>query len=87
MSDIERAPLAPLGARTRINEADRAKVYELIGKQLNDLINGSGSYHPDGGRKSPQEIAEGIERLQGQVLGLKGFVDDLRAFSTQLSII
>jgi len=76
MSDIESTPLAPLGARTRLTEADRAKVYELIGKHLDYLINGPGSYDPDGGRKSPQATAEDVGRLNGQVMALKGFVDD-----------
>lgn len=76
MSDIESAPLAPLDARTKITEADRAKVYELIGKHLDYLINGLGSYHPDGGRKSLQTTAEDVGRLKGQVMALKGFVDD-----------
>ena len=76
MSDIETAPLAPLNARTKITEADRAKVYALIGKQLNDLVNGPASNYPDGGRKSPQVISEDIKRLNGHVMNLKGFVDD-----------
>src|SRR6266568_1108802 len=76
MSDIESNPLAPLDARTKISEADRPKVYDLIGKQLDYLVNGPGSYYPDGGRKSPQAIGEDIERFKGRVSNLKSFVDD-----------
>jgi hypothetical protein len=76
MSNIESRPLAPLDARTKIAEADRPKVYDLIGKQLDYLVNGPGSYYPDGGRKSPQAIGEDIKRFKGQVSNLKSFVDD-----------
>jgi len=76
MSDIETRPLPPLDARTRITEADRSRVYDLIGKQLDYLVNGPGSYYPDGGRKSPQAIGEDIERFNGHVSNLKSFVDD-----------
>jgi hypothetical protein len=76
MSDIERMPLAPFNARTRITEADRARVYDLIGRQLDYIVNGLGSYYPDGGRKSPETIGEDVGRLKQHVLSLKSFVDD-----------
>jgi hypothetical protein len=76
VSDIRTQPLAPLDARIKITNGDRARVYALIGKQLDYLVNGPGSYYPDSGRKSPQTIGEDIKRFRERVKNLKSFVDE-----------
>ena len=47
---VQRAPLPPLNGPT-ITEADRPHVYGAIGKQLNDILNGTASYYTDSANK------------------------------------
>ena len=47
---VQRAPLPPLNSPT-ITEADRARVYGVIGKELNNILNGATSYHSDSVKK------------------------------------
>jgi hypothetical protein len=76
MPDVERQPLAPLDSRTTIAPADRGKVYDIVKRELDHLVNGSGSYHPDGARKSRQTIGDNILGLKNRVESLQSFVSD-----------
>jgi hypothetical protein len=54
-SIIEQAPLPPPNAPS-IEEGDRSRIFGLVGKQLDDIINGPGSYYPEGIKKSPDAL-------------------------------
>ena len=57
---IESAPPLPPNSPT-ITEADRARVYEMIGKELDNILNGSASYYPDSGKKNPYELMSELQ--------------------------
>jgi len=76
MATIERKPLAPLNALTKITEADRSTVYQAIGKELNYLLNGPGSFFADGVQLDTQNRLSGLEQLRKHVSDLQGVVDD-----------
>jgi hypothetical protein len=43
---VQRTPLPPLNSPT-ITEADRARVYGVIGNELNNILNGPTAYNSD----------------------------------------
>ena len=71
---IEQAPLPPPNAPS-IGEGDRSRIFGLIGKQLDDIINGPGSYDPEGIKKNPDALID----------ELKGFYSSVERFGKQLN--
>jgi hypothetical protein len=76
MAVIESKPLGPIDPKVAITEANRSSVYSLIGKELNYLLNGPGSFYPDGQLKDPQTISSEISMLLEKVRTLQSFTDD-----------
>jgi len=72
---VQRAPLPPLNSPT-IAEADRARVYGLVGRELNNLLNGAASYHRDSVKKSSKDLMSELDGLIDSVENLKGAVND-----------
>ena len=72
-SIIERAPLPRPNAPT-IGEAVRSRIVGIVGQQLDGIINGPGSYYPEGTKKGPDQLMydltsfyDSIERLGRQL--------------------
>lgn len=76
MAKIENRPLPPINFGTTIREADRSAVYGVIGKELNSILNGADSYHPDGGRKDVQTSYEDLNAFIEDLQHLQGNVND-----------
>ena len=76
MAVIKSKPLGPIDPKVAIAEANRSSVYSLIGKELNYLLNGPGSFYPDGQLKDPQTISSEITTLLEKVRTLQSFTDD-----------
>ena len=90
MATIEKRYLPPINPGTTINEADRARVYDIIRRHLADILVGDQSYYPEGTQKALpdraddlQDFMRSIEVLQRQVndpsniLGsVRGYLDD-----------
>jgi hypothetical protein len=76
MGTVERGYLPPLNPRTAISEADRARVYDIIRRQLADLLSGEQSYYPDGVQKDMQQRTEDLKQFIGSVKSLQGLVND-----------
>ncbi|WP_426419512.1 hypothetical protein [Bradyrhizobium genosp. A] len=76
MATIERQYLPPLNPETTIAEADRPRVYDIVRKQLADLLEGDQSYYPDGVQKDWQARAEDLDGLIGSISSLRGRVND-----------
>lgn len=74
-SFVQRAPLPPLNSPT-ITEGDRARVYDAIGKELNNILNGATSYYPDSTKKSSKDLTSELNDFIGAVGALKDAVDD-----------
>ena len=72
---VQRAPLPPLNSPT-ITEADRARVYGVIGKELNNILNGATSYHSDSVKKSSRDLMSELEDFIGAVGSFKETVND-----------
>ncbi len=72
---VQRSPLPPLNSPT-ISEADRARVYGAIGKQLNNILNGTGSYYADSVRKSSKDLTSELNDFIVTVESLKDAVND-----------
>lgn len=72
---IRRAPLAPPNSPT-ITAADRSRVYDLIGRELNGALNGEASFHPDGKKKGSADLMSNLNGLIGTVASLKEAVND-----------
>jgi hypothetical protein len=72
---IQRAPLPPLNSPV-ITEGDRARVYGLIGRELNSILNGANSYHLDGVKKSSKDLMSELNGLITSVERLKNAVND-----------
>ena len=72
---VQRAPLPPLNSPT-ITEADRARVYSVIGKELNNILNGATSYHSDSVKKSSRDLMSELENFIGAVDSFKDTVND-----------
>lgn len=76
MATIERQYLPPLNAETTIAEADRPRIYDIVRKQLADLLEGEQSYYPDGVQKDWQARSEDLDGLIGSISSLRGRVND-----------
>lgn len=72
---IRRAPLAPPNSPT-ITAADRSRVYDLIGRELNGALNGEAPFHPDGMKKGSADLMSNLNGLIGTVASLKEAVND-----------
>ena len=72
---VQRAPLPPLNSPT-ITEADRARVYGAIGKELNDILNGAASYNADSVKKSSKDLMSELNDFIKSVGSLKDAVND-----------
>jgi hypothetical protein len=72
---VQRAPLPPLNSPT-ITEADRARVYDLIGKELNNILNGARSYHSDSVKKNSNDLMSDLDGFISAVGRLKDEVND-----------
>jgi hypothetical protein len=72
---IRRAPLAPPNSPT-ITAADRSRVYDLIGRELNGALNGEASFHPDGMKKGSADLMSNLDGLIGTLASLKEAVND-----------
>jgi hypothetical protein len=72
---VQRAPLPPLNSPT-ITQADRARVYGFIGRELNNILNGAPSYHADGAKKSSKDLMSGLNDFIKAVGRLKDGVND-----------
>ncbi len=85
MAAIESSPLPPLGFGgqiTKITEADRAEILAQANDVIDFLLNGPGSFTPDGPRKpeaGPPEYDNTVRDLnnfKASVLTAKQFADD-----------
>ncbi len=76
MAKIERRYLAPPNPATTITEADRARVHEIIGKQVANILTGDQSYYPDGVPKDSQSIATELSDFIASIDNLRGGVND-----------
>lgn len=63
MATIEKRYLAPLNPAATIEEADRLKVYGLIGERLADTLTGNQSYFPEGTKKDPRTLSSDLHDL------------------------
>jgi len=76
MATIERQYLPPLNPETTITETDRQRVYDIIRRQLSDLLEGDQSYYPDGVQKDLQERRNDLKSFIGSITSLQGRVND-----------
>jgi hypothetical protein len=76
VAKIESQPLQPLDPGASITEQDRSRVYSIIGKELNNLLNGSASFYPDGMQKDGQSLLSDLSRFKAGVQELQGVVND-----------
>lgn len=76
MATIERQYLPPLNPETTIAEADRPRVFDIVRKQLADLLEGDQSYYPDGVHKDWQARAEDLDGYIRSFRSLQGRVND-----------
>ncbi|MGJ4888081.1 hypothetical protein [Bradyrhizobium sp. HKCCYLR20261] len=65
-SFIERAPLPPPGAPT-VEHGDRSRIFGIIGKQLDAILNGPESYYPDGTKKEPDALLDDLTGFYSSV--------------------
>src|SRR4051794_35789236 len=63
---IERAPL-PLPNAPTVKQGDRPRIFGMIGKQLDGIINGPESYYPDGTKKEPDALLDELTDFYGSV--------------------
>jgi hypothetical protein len=63
---IEQAPL-PLPNAPNIGEGDRSRILGMIGKQLDDIVNGPGSYYPEGIKKGPDAVMDDLTSFYNSV--------------------
>ncbi len=75
MATIEKRYLAPLNSPI-ITEADRPKVYDIIGKQLVDVLTGNQSYYPDGLQKESNARASDLRNFIASIEDLRQRVND-----------
>src|SRR4051794_40538663 len=76
MATIERQYLPPLNPETTIAEADRPHVYDIVRRQLADLLEGDKSYYPDGVQKDWQERADDLDGYISSFTSLQGRAND-----------
>src|SRR5579863_4680601 len=76
LATFEEQPL-PAPNALHIAEDDRARLYETIGNELNDILSGSQAYFPDGSQKDPQDIANNLKNFVGSLKNLRdhGVID------------
>jgi hypothetical protein len=74
-SVIQSAPLAPPNS-PKITEADRSRIYGLIGSELHNALNAESAFFPDGLKKSSSDLMSNMDELIGTVKSLKESVDD-----------
>jgi hypothetical protein len=67
--DILRRELPPLNPRISITPADRSAVYDAVKRQLDNILNGPGSYVPDGVQITDPNAR--LTRLDGLIKSLK----------------
>jgi hypothetical protein len=72
---VQRAPLPPLNSPT-ITEADRARVYGVIGNELNNILNGPTAHYADSVKKSSRDLMSELDNFIGTVESLKGAMND-----------
>jgi hypothetical protein len=72
---VQRAPLPPLNSPI-ITEADRARVYGVIGKELNNILNGASSYYADSTKKSSKDLTSELNDFISAVNRLEDAVHD-----------
>ena len=75
MATIEKRYLAPLNSPI-ITEADRPKVYDIIGKQLADILTGNKSYYADGVQKESNARASDLKDFIASIEDLQERVND-----------
>jgi hypothetical protein len=75
LATIEKRYLAPLNAPP-IREADRSRVYGIVGKELTDVLAGDQSYYPDGVQKDPRVLASDLDNFIASIKALQERVDD-----------
>jgi hypothetical protein len=75
MATIEKRYLAPLNSPA-ITEADRPKVYGIIGKELAKVLSGAKSYYSDGVQKDPWTLASDLNNFISSIRALQERVDD-----------
>jgi len=73
-SIIEQAPL-PRPNAPSIGEGDRSRIFWMVGKHLDDIINGPGSYYPEGTKKGPDALMD----------DLTNFYQSIERFGKQLN--
>ncbi|MCS3726462.1 hypothetical protein [Bradyrhizobium betae] len=61
MATIERQYLPPLNPEIEIAEADRTRVYDIVRRQLADLLEGDQSYYLDGVQKDWRARADDLD--------------------------
>jgi hypothetical protein len=67
---IEKRPLPAPNALT-IDESDRSRLYDAIGRGLGDVLTGPQAYFPDGTQKNPQDIMSNLMGLVASVQNLQ----------------
>jgi hypothetical protein len=76
LATIEKRYLPPIDAGTTINEADRARVYDIVRRQVADILAGAQSYYPDGVQKALSDRADDLQSLQRSIEVLQRQVND-----------
>jgi hypothetical protein len=75
LATIEKRYLAPLNSPI-ITEADRPKVYDIIGKQLADVLTGNKSYYADGVQKESNARISDLKDFIASIEDLRQRVND-----------
>jgi len=76
MATIERQYLPPLNPEMTIGEPDRPRVYDIVRRQLADLLEDDQSYYPDGVQKDWQARAEDLDAYIKSFTSLSGRAND-----------
>jgi len=76
VATIERQYLPPPNPETTIAEADRPRVYDIVRRQLADLLKGDQSYYPDGVQKDWQARADDLDSYIKSFTSLQGRAND-----------
>ena len=76
MATIERQYLPPLNPETTIDEADRPRVYDIVRRQLADLLESDRSCYPDGVQKDWQARADDLDGYINSFTSLQGRAND-----------
>jgi hypothetical protein len=76
LATIEKRYLAPLNPAATITEADRSKAYDIIRRELADLLTGDQSYYPEGFQKDLKARASDLESFIASIADLQNRVND-----------